>query len=76
MSDTGDVPMIDKKPRGRPPLDPDEGMTHYVYVRMPKALWDKLEDLAARNGFRGRGHISTTVRWCLERMHSLSGGSR
>lgn len=62
----------EKKQRGRPPKADGDTYSHYVYVRMSSDQWETIERLAAVNGFKGRGKISATVRWMIERMGALN----
>lgn len=61
-----------KRPRGRPPKAEGDTYTHYTYVRMSADQWKKILRMAEYNGFKGRGKISATVRWMIERMDALT----
>lgn len=57
--------------RGRPSKAPEDRMTHYEYVRMPKSVWDDVSAIALHLGYSINGGRSAAVRYAITKMRSL-----
>ncbi len=62
---------MSKAKRGRPPKPPGEGFTHYDYVRMTKAQWERVAEIAKSLGFAKNGGRAAAIRYAIDKIAPL-----